>query len=360
MRVLFVGSPPTVATNGGGSSFQETFLLALKQAQSSHQFFYVQPVPGGNVVQQSVVAHGIDFVWFMSPYYEDIEVPFAATVFDLGHRVVPYFPELSLSGWRFEERESFYRHVLPRASIVVIGNSVGARNVNTFFQIPYENILTIPLPIDLSDIENLIPDSSAIEPLGLRQSKYLFYPAQFWPHKNHITLVDMLMNLRNSGSDFKLLFSGSDKGNRSHVETYVERCNLRDAVIFAGFVDLQVLHQLYFNAFAMVFGSLLGPDNLPPLEAMAHGCPVICANFPGATEQLGEAALYFEGLDSHQAASQVLRLGDRAVKETLVRKGHELVRMRGKDEYVKRIDSALNQFAAIRRLWGSCNSYRHL
>jgi glycosyltransferase involved in cell wall biosynthesis len=92
---------------------------------------------------------------------------------------------------------------------------------------------------------------------------------------------------------------------------------------------------------------------------MAHGCPVICANFPGATEQLGEAALFFEGLDPDQAASQVLRVGEPAVRETLVRKGHELVQTRGKEEYINKINSALDQFAAMRRLWGPCNSYRH-
>src|SRR5438552_13932917 len=91
--------------------------------------------------------HGL-FVWFLSPYYEPVDVPFAATVWDLGHREMPYFPELSLSGWKFDEREGFYSHLLPRASIVVIGNGVGARCVNEFYRVRPDNICEIPLPVD--------------------------------------------------------------------------------------------------------------------------------------------------------------------------------------------------------------------
>jgi glycosyltransferase involved in cell wall biosynthesis len=360
MRVLFVGSPSARPTDGGSATFHRTVLAALQLARTSHDLFYIQAVAGARVVQQSVVANRIDFVWFMSPYHEDVEVPFAATVWDLSHREAPYFPELSLSGWTFEARESFYRHVLPRASIVVIGNSTGARHVNAFYQIPYENICTIPLPIDLADVGERVADSAVIERFGLRPAEYLFYPAQFWPHKNHITLIDTLLNLRNSGTNFKLLLSGSDKGNRSHVENHVDRCNLRDSVVFAGFVETHELHQFYLNAFAMVFASLLGPDNLPPLEAMAHGCPVISANFDGALEQMGEAALFFDGLDSHQAASQVMSLVDPVVKDRLVQNGHALVQTRSKEEYIKRISGALDRFASIRRLWGPSNSYHHL
>ena len=359
MRVLFVGSPSTRPSDGGSSTFQNTFLAALKRAQTSHELFYVQAVAGAGVVQQSVVTNRIDFVWFMSPYYEDVDVPFAATVWDLGHREAPYFPELSLSGWPFDARESFYRHLLPRASIVVIGNSIGARHINAFYQIPHANICTIPLPIDLADVGERGVDSAVIERFGLQRSEYLFYPAQFWPHKNHITLIDTLLNLRNSGKNFKLLLSGSDKGNRSHVENYVDRCNLRHSVVFAGFVETHELQQFYLNAFAMVFASLLGPDNLPPLEAMAHGCPVISANFDGAIEQMGEAALFFDGLDSHHAASQVMRLVDPAVKAGLVKSGHDLVQTRSKEEYIKKICVALDRFSFIRRLWGPSNSYHH-
>jgi glycosyltransferase involved in cell wall biosynthesis len=360
MKVLFVGNPSERPTDGGSATFQQSILGGLKRMRSPHECSYVQPAPGKGVVQAWVAERQIDFVWFLSPFYEPVEVPFATTVWDLAHREMPYFPEVSLSGWKFDEREAYYSHVLPRAGMVIIGNGVGARSVSEFYRVRAENICEIPLPVDVASLQGVARDSDALQSLGLEPAEYLFYPAQFWPHKNHVTLVDTLAILRNSGKLFKLVFSGSDKGNRKHVEDYVARCGLQDAVVFAGFVETPVLHQLYLNAYAMTFASLLGPDNLPPLEAMALGCPVISAAFNGAREQMGEAAVFFDGLDANDAASQVLKLADSQLRDKLISNGHSLVKARSADAYVTKINEALDQFAKKRRLWGPSNSYRHL
>jgi glycosyltransferase involved in cell wall biosynthesis len=358
--VLFVGNPSDRPTDGGSATFQQALLAGLQRMRSAHECSYVQPTPAKGVVQSWVVEKQIDFVWFLSPYYEQVEVPFATTVWDLGHRELPYFPEVSLSGWTFDQREAHYQQVVPRASIVVIGNNTGAQSVSHFYRVLPENICAIPLPVDPAPFQGLTPDGSVLEPYGLTAGEYLFYPAQFWPHKNHVTLVDTLLLLRNIGKPFKLVLTGSDKGNRTHVENYVAYRGLKDSLVFAGFVDARVLHQLYLNAFAMVFASLMGPDNLPPLEAMALGCPVVSAAFNGAREQLGEAALFFEPLEAQEAAAQVLRLADPQLRQMLISKGHALVQTRTPDEYVLKINSALDQFARKRRLWGPSNSYRHL
>jgi len=360
MKVLFVGNPSDRPTDGGSATFQQTLLAGLQRMRSAHECSYVQPAPGKGVVQAWVVEKQIDFVWFLSPYYEPVEVPFATTVWDLGHRELPYFPEVSVSGWTFDQREAFYSHVLARASLIVIGNSVGAQIVHDFYRVPLENIRSIPLPVDVEPLRNLKADSSLLKPLSLSAGEYLFYPAQFWPHKNHVTVIDALALLRKQGKPFKLVLTGSDKGNRAYVESYVSRCGLQDAVVFPGFVEKSVLHQLYLNAFAMVFASLLGPDNLPPLEAMAMGCPVVCATFNGAREQLGDAALFFEGLDAEEAAARIAQLSDPALRSSLIGKGRALADTRGPDEYVAGINQALDGFAKLRKLWGPANSYRHL
>ena len=360
MRVLFVGHPSTRPTDGGRDTFQNTLLDGLKRARSAHQFFYMQPSPANPGVAKVAAENGIDFVWFMTPYHEDVRVPFAATVWDLGHRELPYFPEVSVTGWTFDQREAFYRHVLPRAAMVVIGNGAGAESLQRNFQIAPQNVRIIPLPVNLEALGGVADDGATIGELGLARGGYLFYPAQFWPHKNHITLIDALLILRDWGRDFKLVFSGSDKGNRSHVAEYVANCKMQDRVLFPGFVETRVLHQLYVNAFAMVFGSLMGPDNLPPLEAMACGCPVVNADFPGAREQLGEAALYFDPLDPVDAASRVLRLYDPANRSRLVEAGRALVQTRGQDAYFRRIEETLDGFAKVRRLWGPGASYREI
>ena len=359
MKVLFVGNPSDRPTDGGSATFQQTVLSGLQRMSSVHECSYVQPTPGKGVVQSWVAEKKIDFVWFLSPYFEPVDVPFATTVWDLGHREMPYFPELSLSGWTFDQREGYYGHVLPRASLVVIGNHVGARTVNEFYRVRLENICEIPLPVNATPLQAVTRDPSLLQPYGVTPGEYLFYPAQFWPHKNHVTLIDALATLHAAGAEMKLIFTGSDKGNRQYVEDYVASRGLKDSVVFAGFVETPVLHQLYLNAYAMTFASLLGPDNLPPLEAMALGCPVVCANFNGAREQMGDAALFFEGLDANDAVAKVAVLSDPSLRAKLVANGQALVKTRSPDVYVAKINQALDVFARKRKLWGPGNSYRH-
>jgi len=360
VRVLFVGHPSDRPTDGGGATFGRTLLAGLERARSSHEWAYVQAAPGKSSIQSAVVQQRMDFVWFLSPYYEPVEVPFAVTVWDLGHRELPWFPEVSLSGWTFEQRESFYRYVLPRATAVVVGNGAGARSIREFYQVPAANIHEIPLPINVDPLAGVAANPAILAPYGLSPGSFLLYPAQFWPHKNHVTLVDALARLRERGSSLKLVLTGSDKGNRAYVERYVADRGLSESVLFPGFVDGTVLQQLYLAAAAMVFGSLMGPDNLPPLEAMAHGCPVVCANFSGAQEQLGEAALFFECLDANHAASQIERLADPQLRARLVSRGRDLARSRNVDGYISRVMQILDGVGRVRRLWAPGNAYRHL
>ena len=114
-----------------------------------------------------------------------------------------------------------------------------------------------------------------LEKFGLKTKKYLFYPAQFWPHKNHINLIKALSALKNESVTIDLILTGSDQGNYEFVMNYLNSTSVRDQVRYFGFVSDEEMKVLYTNALALVFPTLLGPTNMPILEAIACGCPVI-------------------------------------------------------------------------------------
>jgi glycosyltransferase involved in cell wall biosynthesis len=110
---------------------------------------------------------------------------------------------------------------------------------------------------------------------------------------------------------------------------------------------------LYRNALALTYVTFFGPENLPPLEAFALGCPVIASNVSGAQEQLGDAAMLVDPKDEEQIANAIkLVHDDLHVRRTLVERGiHRASKWTGED-FVRSVFSILDEFEPIRRCWG--------
>src|SRR5262249_63267 len=148
-----------------------------------------------------------------------------------------------------------------------------------YYHLDAERILVLPHPTPRFALASDAA-SDATLPVGVT-APYIFYPAQFWPHKNHVNLILSLAILRQRfGIDMKLVLVGSDKGNRAYVERIAREAGVSEAVQFPGFVSRGELIALYRNAVALTYLSFCGPENLPPLEAFALGCPVIAARVP--------------------------------------------------------------------------------
>ena len=135
---------------------------------------------------------------------------------------------------------------------------------------------------------------------------------------------------------------------------FVGRLVLEERVKFVGHVDDQELSRLYLSATALVYASLSGPENLPPLEAMAAGCPVLNSDFPAAREQLGEAALFVPPLDPTAwaaAMEEVLKAAGKGSIATRVGQGRRLVQNRTSANYVDGVLKWIEGFGATRSLW---------
>ena len=299
-------------------------------------------------LDKAVREHGIDMVWFISNTTERVTVPYIATVWDLAHRVTPFFPEVSVTGWKWKLRERHYRELLPRAAGVITGTTAGREEITRFYQVPEELVHVVPFPTPRFAL-----DDTAGAPVTGLPERYLFYPAQFWPHKNHVGLLHALRILTvENRLDFHLVLTGSDKGNLAYVRETAETLGVSDRVHFPGFVDAACLKTIYRKAFALVFPTFFGPDNLPPLEAFALGCPVVASRVSGAAEQLGDAALLFDPKNPIEIAGRVKELYENPqLREELIRRGYERGRRWTAADYVGRVFDIIDRFEPVRRCW---------
>ena len=313
------------------------------------------PEAGATYAQRihAVVAeHKLDAIWLMSPPGVPLAVPFAATVWDLEHRKQPYFPEV---GWSWEERERSYATVLPRASFIVTGTQVGKDEIVHYYRVNPENVKVIASPLPGRDMQQTSLDIGDVRRKFGIDGDFLFYPAQFWPHKNHVNLLIALDLLRRrDGLRLSLVLTGSEKGNRQHVLDKARDLAIADQVFDLGFVSREELNTFYKNAAALVYPSLFGPDNIPPLEAFSLRCPVVASRIPGAEEQLAGGALLFDPVDPVDIADKILALTSNPdMRRTLIEEGASIASSRTPERYITQIDDMFDRFASIRRCWSS-------
>jgi glycosyltransferase involved in cell wall biosynthesis len=301
---------------------------------------------------KQVKAAGIDFMWLLSsPEGQIPETPYLTIVWDLQHRLQPWFPEVSAAG-DWQQRENIYASVLRRATAVIVGNQTGCAEVERFYQIDRSRILIVPHPTPRFAMAGTQNGERVSVRYGL-SGDYLFYPAQFWAHKNHANLLFALdLLLKQFKRQFSVAFVGSDRGNLPHVKAVVERLGLQNHVRFLGFVPQGDLVGLYREAFALSYVSFFGPENLPPLEAFALGCPVIASDVAGAREQLENAALLVNPASPEGIAQAVIRLQDeKELKPKLIEAGQKIALERTPQGFVTEVLAFLDRFESVRRCW---------
>lgn len=310
-------------------------------------------------ILKELVSHNIDIIWFLGLHCPTMELPYICTVWDLGHRTQPCFPELSIRE-EWDNREKLCAIAIQRASFIVTGTQSGKAEVERYYQVPEERIRVLPFTV---------PSFARTETFGLSKDvlekynipcNYLFYPAQFWPLKNHASLLKAIRLLRNEFNlSFSAVFTGADHGNRQYIQRLVSELDLTQSVHFLGFVPQEDMVALYHHAFALTYATFLGPDNLPPLEAFSLGCPVIASKVSGAQEQLGDAALLFDPKKPEDLALAIKTLYDSPdLREALIQRGLARATRWTSKDYIEGMLSILDEFSAIRYCWSNEELYK--
>lgn len=299
-------------------------------------------------VDVALAQAGVDVLWSLGPSVPSMSIPFVVTVWDLQHLHQPWFPEVSVRG-EWERRESHYSKVLRRAVKIIVGNSQGRDEAERYYQVPPDRVVCAPHPtpawVQLVDRSVEVPSPD---------HPFVLYPAQFWAHKNHYHLLHAIRHLKDEGSSIRCVLVGSDGGNMKYVQRLVRGLDIEDRVVITGFLSTPDLTLLYRQATAVVYPSLFGPENLPPLEAMALDTPVIAARVSGTEEQLGDAAVMVDPFDPKAIASQILRVAStQEVRLELVRRGRQLVQERTPERFIDTVLEAILNFRSVRYCWGA-------
>ena len=285
-----------------------------------------------------------DLVYFVTPTSAAHELqikPFVWTLWDLCHLDSPEFPEVRTSG-KFEAREATISQNLRKAALVIVDSAELEENARQSYGITSEKFVTIPFAPPVGILESQSKAVALPPEVKDIAGRYVFYPAQLWTHKNHRRIAEAIAILKGRGHDIHAVFVGKDHGAGASLHRSIEALGVEDNIHFLGYVDDEMVPELYRASMGLVMASYFGPTNIPPLEALLLGVPVIASK--QHTEQLGDAAVLFDPDDADELASAIESLSSPATRKKVAARGKSLLatmdrqRSEGYDELSHRIE----------------------
>ena len=143
--------------------------------------------------------------------------------------------------------------------------------------------------------------------------------------------------------DICLVLVGSEKNAKQEIVEYIQSQGLDDNVIIKGFVSDAQITYLYRHAIGMVMPSYFGPTNIPPLEAMALGCPVAVSSKYAMPEQVGNAGLLFNPDSPLEISECIYKIWkDVNLREQMIKLGFEQIRKWTSDDFKNKILDIVN------------------
>lgn len=339
-------------------SFYKKLLLYIRQRVGSEKLFKLVKFFGEiNPFEKILVNAGVDIVYFLSPspLAKNLDsINYITTVWDLSHRDDPEFPEVRHNR-EFELRDQNYMRILPKAVAILVDSEFGRDKVAKYYGIDLKRIYVMPFQpasaIRSLDLNNSTP-VNINDKYQLEQS-YVFYPAQFWPHKNHVYILEGLKILEERfGLHIGAIFTGNDYGNLAYIKNYAETLGLSARIRFPGFVSNEEMIELYRQSIGLVMPTYFGPTNLPPIEAFELGVPVLYSNRPELKKQVDDAALLLDLKDPGSMANHLVNLiGDKNLRDKLVKKGREKLVEVSEEDRVQILATILDDFRWKRLCW---------
>jgi glycosyltransferase involved in cell wall biosynthesis len=217
--------------------------------------------------------------------------PFAYTLHDLQEI---HYPE-NFSWWQRTWRYQVHSQLLARARRVICESRHVQTDIVRAFDMPEERTVVITAPPLRQFFADETGDRLETTRSRLRlPEQFLFYPAQFWPHKNHLRLIEAFRDVAREFPSVKLVLTGKKRDEYEAVMAAIHEFGLSERVFCLGYVEQDDLQAIYRAATALVMPSLFESVSIPIYEAFQVGTPVAASGILALPEQVGDAGVLFD------------------------------------------------------------------
>lgn len=341
---LVVGSPTRFEQLG---ELPENFRLLPLQNPEASFANYIE-------MQKVVNAHNVDVLHVPHTFWRPIfiKAPFVLTVHDL----LDYM-------YRAHSRNDvprvvhsyMTRQVMNHAARIFAVSNFTKRDLGRLFHVSPEKVEVVYNALDDTFLRghSTPEEQEMIRGRYQVESPFLLYAGRISPHKNVARIIEafsaLKADLAKEGAfpDLKLLIIGDEVSKNPDIRRAVIRSGVQHDVRFLGYVSIDVLRVFFDMAKIFVFPSLYEGFGLPPLEAMAHGTPVVASNTTALPEVVGNAAVMVNPENVFEISRALMRvLTDRPLRDRMKAAGLEQAQHFSWDASVQRMLEVYRQVAA--------------
>jgi glycosyltransferase involved in cell wall biosynthesis len=249
------------------------------------------------------------------------------------------------------------RRVLKGAARILAVSKYTKSEIEKLFGIPGTRIEVVYNAIDERFLRGHASDTDrqVLAERYLVTYPFLLYAGRISPHKNLVRIIEafsaLKAELEKEGRfpDLKLIIIGDELSKHPDLRRTVIRGGVQNDVRFMGFVPIEMLRVFYDAAKIFVFPSLYEGFGLPPLEAMAHGTPVVTSNTSSLPEVVGNAAVLVNPENVFEIMRALLRvLCDQTVRERFKQRGYEQAKKFSWDASARQILAVYEEVAGKR------------
>lgn len=248
------------------------------------------------------------------------------------------------------------KRILRGAARILAVSNFTCTEIEKFFEIPSSRIEVVYNAID----ERFLRGHASAADRELIAQRYqvnypfLLYAGRVSPHKNVVRMIEAFSALKTelekdgAYADLKLIIIGDDLSGNPDLRRTVVRSCVQNDVRFLGFIPIEVLRIFYDAAKIFVFPSLYEGFGLPPLEAMAHGTPVVTSNVSSLPEVVGNAAVLVNPENVFEIMRALHRvLMDQALRDRMKERGYRQATRFSWDSSVRRVFEVYREVTGV-------------
>ncbi len=260
------------------------------------------------------------FCPFLDSLFHSPDAPVVSVIDDLQYLAYPQF----FTAQEISKRDRAFRDTCRYVSRIIAPSEFMRKVILANSNLKAEQVITV-YTRGVDEIGNSVEGSEdLLKRLGVQASRYLLYPANYLPHKNHEMLF-VGFNLyiqRHNKNDLKIVLTGLPDDRQQFLKEIVRRMGLSKQIIFAEYLLKDDFALLMQKCYAVIIPSLYEGSGESLLEAMSMSKPILCSNVTALPEIARDSALYFDPRKPDDIANAISRLvNDSALADDLVERG---------------------------------------